>query len=168
LLATDFVVGSSGSRWGLDYDNMHFTAKKQTEALAKFRTKETNVIFATSVLEEGLDVRDCNLGVRFDRVENYPSYVQSMGRVRQPNAPFYVLVKTQDSNKEREALLNFEVYNEKLTQYMIQKSINQDEGEIDFNLFRALDLEAFAPFCPEGLPGSPTVTLDTAIQLVYR
>ncbi len=37
------------------------------------------MLIATSVLEEGVDVPQCNLVVRFDECKDYVSFVQSKG-----------------------------------------------------------------------------------------
>ena len=34
--------------------------------LGRFRSGQTNVVVATAVIEEGVDVRSCNLVVKFD------------------------------------------------------------------------------------------------------
>ena len=41
---------------------------KQNLILANFKQDKFNVLVATSVVEEGLDVRKCNLVVRFDGI----------------------------------------------------------------------------------------------------
>lgn len=37
---------------------------------------------ATAVIEEGLDVAQCNLVIRFNKPQNFSSYMQSKGRAR--------------------------------------------------------------------------------------
>lgn len=54
---------------------------------------QVNVIVATSILEEGLDVQSCNLVVRFDPASTVSSFIQSRGRARMPNSDFLLLVE---------------------------------------------------------------------------
>lgn len=54
---------------------------------------QVNVIVATSILEEGLDVQSCNLVVRFDPSSTVCSFIQSRGRARKQNSDYVLLVK---------------------------------------------------------------------------
>ena len=66
--------------------------KKQEEVLQQFRDHEFNLLIATSVVEEGLDIPKCNLVCRFDFPVTFRSYVQSKGRARAKNSNYYVFV----------------------------------------------------------------------------
>ncbi|KZS04781.1 Uncharacterized protein APZ42_032147 [Daphnia magna] len=50
---------------------------KQNEIMTNFREGRCNLIVATSVLEEGVDIPACNLIVRFDHIKTYCDYVQT-------------------------------------------------------------------------------------------
>ncbi|KUL90852.1 hypothetical protein ZTR_00903 [Talaromyces verruculosus] len=65
-----------------DLGGMNSTYHQQFKATVDFRKGELNCLFATSVAEEGLDIPDCNLVVRFDLYETLIQYVQSRGRAR--------------------------------------------------------------------------------------
>ena len=58
------------------------TQKEQEEVIKRFKTGEKNLLLATSVAEEGLDISDCNYVIRYDMMGNEISSVQSRGRVR--------------------------------------------------------------------------------------
>ena len=56
-----------------------------------FEQNKLNILIATAVLEEGIDVPICNLVIRYDFTPNFRSFVQSKGRARDPNS-FYILM----------------------------------------------------------------------------
>ena len=58
------------------------TQAKQHDAIEQFRTGHLNLLVATTVLEEGLDVPACNLVVRYNHVTNEIARVQAQGRAR--------------------------------------------------------------------------------------
>ena len=74
---TGHGVGKGGTKGGGKGDSSEGAYKKQEDILRKFRTKELNLLVATSVLEEGVDVPKCNMVIRFDLPNDYRSYVQS-------------------------------------------------------------------------------------------
>jgi endoribonuclease Dicer len=69
------------------------TRKKQNEIVEDFRRGLVNIIVATSILEEGLDVQSCNLVIRFDPASNICSFIQSRGRARMQNSDYLMMVE---------------------------------------------------------------------------
>ena len=63
------------------------------KTLEAFRTKRLNVLVSTSVLEEGIDITQCNLVIRFDKIQEFRSYVQSKGRARSKPSQYLVMVE---------------------------------------------------------------------------
>ncbi|MHA1959221.1 MAG: DEAD/DEAH box helicase [Candidatus Thorarchaeota archaeon] len=57
-----------------------FSQKKQVEVLQGFRNNEFNVLVATQVGEEGLDIPECNLVIFYDCVPSIVPYIQRRGR----------------------------------------------------------------------------------------
>lgn len=64
--------------------------------LAKFESGEVNLLIATSVAEEGMDIPDANCVIRFDAVLHAVSLVQGRGRARQKDSSLIVLSERAD------------------------------------------------------------------------
>jgi superfamily II DNA/RNA helicase len=73
------------------------TASQARERLSNFATGQINVLIATSVAEEGMDIPAANCVVRFDHVQTPVSLVQSRGRARQLDSAFVVM--REDSSR---------------------------------------------------------------------
>lgn len=67
--------------------------RDQVLALQKFRRGDTNCLFATPVAEEGIDIPECDLIVRFDIYNSVIQYVQSKGRARQANSRYISMIE---------------------------------------------------------------------------
>nr|QIA50577.1 dicer-like protein 1 [Penicillium italicum] len=81
-----------------DAIGMNSTFRRQFLVLVKFRKSEINCLFATSVAEEGLDIPDCNLVVRFDLYDTVIQYVQSRGRARRADSVYATMVECGNRN----------------------------------------------------------------------
>ncbi|PLB42079.1 putative RNA helicase/RNAse III [Aspergillus candidus] len=84
-----------------DIGGMNITFRQQFLALMKFRDGDINCLFATSVAEEGLDIPDCNLVVRFDLYDTLIQYVQSRGRARRSDSTYVNMVEKNNTDHER-------------------------------------------------------------------
>lgn len=71
---------------------------EQRDTLAKLRAKELDMVIATSVLEEGIDVPACNMVICFDQPANLKSFVQRRGRARKTKSKL-ILMQSSQSNK---------------------------------------------------------------------
>ncbi|XP_062313974.1 interferon-induced helicase C domain-containing protein 1 [Osmerus eperlanus] len=78
------------------------TLAEQRDALKKFRNGEVNLLIATTVAEEGLDIAECNFVIRYALVTNEIAMIQARGRGRAEDSS-YILVEEQGSGvAERE------------------------------------------------------------------
>ena len=108
FIKSDFVIGH-GTSARVNYSrNTEMNFKKQEEVLRKFRNDKKrhkfNVLVATSVVEEGLDIPKCNVVCRFDFPKNYCSYVQSKGRARAKGSRYYMLVDEKEQVEKKNEL----------------------------------------------------------------
>ncbi|CAO2651114.1 Nn.00g094110.m01.CDS01 [Neocucurbitaria sp. VM-36] len=72
--------------------------KNQQTTLEDFRAGTTNLILATSVLEEGIDVSSCHLVICFEPPKNLKSFVQRRGRARKQESKYFIFtVNTENA-----------------------------------------------------------------------
>ncbi|KAF4997885.1 hypothetical protein FGRMN_3524 [Fusarium graminum] len=88
MIASYMVGGQSGSSI---IGNMSF--RDQVLTLQKFKRGDINCLFATQVAEEGIDVPDCDLIIRFDLYKSVIQYVQSKGRARQAQSRYITMLE---------------------------------------------------------------------------
>lgn len=81
--------------------------RDQEAVMEKFRSGIVNLIFATSVAEEGIDIPQCNLVIRFDLYKTAIQYMQSRGRARVKNSIFAHMIEEGDKNQQ--ANVNFAI-----------------------------------------------------------
>lgn len=60
-------------------------------SVGSFRGDYLNVLIATNIVEEGIDIPNCGLVIMFDEIKSYRSYVQSKGRARMQFSKYIVL-----------------------------------------------------------------------------
>lgn len=70
--------------------------RDQCETLENFRQGRTNLIIATDVLEEGIDVTACHLVICFNKPPNLKSFIQRRGRARQEKSTFAIMLADDD------------------------------------------------------------------------
>jgi endoribonuclease Dicer len=86
-----------------------------TTLVVRFLNGHINVLMASDVLEEGIDIQKCNLIVKFDMPKNYRSYVQSKGRARFRTSNYVMIVP-----KDMEPTFNIKCASYKATENALQ------------------------------------------------
>ncbi|KAM0582874.1 hypothetical protein ACHAO2_000043 [Verticillium nonalfalfae] len=62
---------------------------------------EFNCLLATSVAEEGIDIADCNIVIRFDLFNSVIQYIQSKGRARHLNSEYICMAELGNGKHTR-------------------------------------------------------------------
>ncbi|NWY47505.1 DHX58 helicase, partial [Sylvia atricapilla] len=91
---------------GAGYSNQtrHMTQNEQQDVIKQFREGALNLLFSTSVAEEGLDIPECNIVVRYGLMTNEIAMMQARGRARAENSVYSVLAKANSREVTRELL----------------------------------------------------------------
>lgn len=100
-------------------------------SLERFKRGETNLIVASNVLEEGIDLQMCNLVFMYDLPSSFRSYVQSKGRARMDDSTFVMLVEASNLMGFKSQIIEYLRVSEKLKEFLIGKSINRPEPDED-------------------------------------
>ncbi|KAI7863327.1 dicer-2 protein [Spinellus fusiger] len=95
----DILIGHGAHNEG----DVKMRFKDQNNMIKKFRTGELNLLIATNVAEEGLDIQPCNVVIRFDFFTTLIAYIQSRGRARKEDSKYIIF--TDASNKQQIDLL---------------------------------------------------------------
>ncbi|XP_016395114.1 probable ATP-dependent RNA helicase DHX58 [Sinocyclocheilus rhinocerous] len=83
----------------------HMTQNGQKETIQQFRDGILNLLISTSVAEEGLDIPECNLVVRYGLLTNEIAQQQASGRARAMNS-VYSVVAEEGGRELRRELIN--------------------------------------------------------------
>ena len=73
-----------------------FDARSQAQELKEFRDGSKNLMIATNVLEEGIDIPACNRVICFDLPKSLISFVQRRGRARQADSCYMLFAPRND------------------------------------------------------------------------
>jgi ERCC4-related helicase len=81
-----------------------------------------NVLIATNVIEEGLDVSECNLIVCMNEMLNVKAFIQMKGRARQKDSKFIFLCAEEEFEEVNKEKKNFKV----IVDHMKELAIGRD------------------------------------------
>lgn len=121
--------------------------RQQVMTITKFRSGDVNCLFATSVAEEGLDIPECNLVIRFDLYKSMIQFVQSKGRARQQNSKFIHMVE-QNNGYHEKLIQDTQSAARKMQQFCAQQPedrlLKGSEDDIDDALRQNLDGDRYS------------------------
>jgi endoribonuclease Dicer len=172
FIKSDFVFGNSRQNIKEIMNNT-----KQAFVLQKFRKHEINILVSTNIVEEGVDIPACNMIIRFSKIHNFGSYIQSKGRARSDNSSYYILVDEEQSKDYDKDIVNFLEIEQDIESKLVNKEINMDDDEEEMAIDEA-ESAASTQFEDEirslnGIirsykKGSSEITCHTAINLINR
>lgn len=84
-------------------NSQEMRTSQMQDTISKFRDGRVTLLVATSVAEEGLDIRQCNVVIRFDLAKTVLAYIQSRGRARKPGSDYILMIER--GNLSHEAFL---------------------------------------------------------------
>ncbi|KAL5106991.1 Endoribonuclease dcr-1 [Taenia crassiceps] len=150
------------------------STNEQLNVLDGFRNNAFNVLVATSVVEEGLDVRSCNVVIKTDKLTNFRSFIQSQGRARAKTSYFVLL-----TDDEFECRLNVEKFahmSKVLDGFLQRRCIDnvigrgeEEEEEEEGVETRLADIAKLPDpsYMPYGIDG-PRITVTGASSVLMR
>ncbi|XP_040918134.1 probable ATP-dependent RNA helicase DHX58 [Toxotes jaculatrix] len=80
----------------------YMTQPEQADTIRSFRRGIFNLLISTSVAEEGLDIPECNLVVRYGLLTNEIAQQQASGRARAQNSQYSVVASKGGREERRE------------------------------------------------------------------
>ncbi|KAH0620387.1 hypothetical protein JD844_020785 [Phrynosoma platyrhinos] len=159
-ISSNFITGHGIGKNQPRSKQMEVEFRKQEEVLRKFRAHETNLLIATSIVEEGVDIPKCNLVVRFDLPTEYRSYVHALCVcVIDPHSKVevYCLSVLISMNGGMDLI--------RILRNKCSKSVDSNETENEPIID---DDDIFPPYVLKPEDGGPRVTINTAIGHINR
>ncbi|XP_053675289.1 endoribonuclease Dicer [Anopheles nili] len=125
IVKPDFVVGIN-RRLVETIDDI-LIVQQERRVLDRFRKHKINVMCATNVIEEGIDLQMCNMVIMFDPPKSYVSYMQSKGRARSKTSTYLMMMPNEDRVKFLTRLKLYRAIDDVLKKELIGKTINRPE-----------------------------------------
>ena len=160
----DYIVGHNAMKnFTTIRRESQMSVKKQDDVLKKFRKEKINLLIATSVVEEGIDVPRCNLVIRFDFPPNLRSYIQSKGRARAKPSKYILMIEDQKESKAMSDLAGYQIVERELRTLCLNRNPPDDEEFLKF--LEEAECNIYAPY---GLEAGVRATLSSSLSFLYK
>ncbi|KAJ3221055.1 hypothetical protein HK099_003811 [Clydaea vesicula] len=150
-----------------DSINFSMLSTEQEIVVKKFRDNVYNILIATRIGEEGIDIQSCMLVVRFDQFRSVINYIQSRGRARHQESKYICMLPKGDVEKLRiykEILAKEVAMNKALLESAAEDSRDADDEEDGNNTPYLLKPEEIFT-----IPSTQAiVTIFSAISVLHR
>lgn len=135
------------------------------QIIENFKTNKTNLIVASKVLEEGMDLQMCNLVISYDYPTTFSSYIQSKGRARMKNSQYVIMTPDSKLNELNLKIDDYKKIDENLKEFLIGTTVDNfiTESDITIDCDEDDDDDEIEPFIS---PAGAVLQSLSAVQFV--
>ncbi|KAJ5553758.1 hypothetical protein N7494_003136 [Penicillium frequentans] len=132
------VSNAARSESWAQYDAM--SVERNEDVVPQFRRSLKNLLIATSVLEEGIDLPACHLVISYDSPENIISFMQRQGRARKDVSDF-VVMRSKDDESISASLKQFSALGTQMQDMCLDHQRSNPVLEMDDEQLENVDLQ---------------------------
>ena len=125
-IRSDFLLGSSSNRRPDRPNGLNMSQDEQLKILRDFKYGEVDVLVATTIAEEGIDITKCNLVIQYDVSSSGKCLQQRAGRARALNPVVHSIYYADEDKKidEAKALYKSEVELDRMNDQIQRRANN--------------------------------------------